>query len=479
MATATRKPAPGRQRARHAKPADKPPASARRRVSRNDRGQLDYSGVAHNPDNIPLSTYDRMYQTDETVKASVDFQALGIYTALGSYQNPNKKALAYVQEMFSPDGARVSLGQVIDEMCQAFVFGFALGEMVLDFTGKHITLDTIVFLKQAGIEFLKETDKNSRNYGEPVSARQDGCTSDLIDLRKCLHIMHGSRNGNPYGESRLKPAFAPWMRKTTVDADWARALQRVGAPTPLGTMDDPDQAVTDPNGDLVAGLTAGDVMLSSLDSLQNSSSMVVKTGQTVTLLEPKSEIGPGFKLHDDQQNKKILRSGLIPSLLFEPTEIGSFALGSKHFETYLRSTRRSASEFQRIFLRQLIGPLLRWNFGPNVPIGSFVAQEMDEEELKLWAEILFSLTSSGYLNPRLQSDMDFARNKMGLPLVKVEDMPEPLPKSGGAGKDGLPGVAPDGQDDASAAPPRGGSRTPGTPQGRPVGSGANGNGRAN
>ena len=452
----------------------KPPTNAIRRLARNHAAWLEFSGLMRNPENIPLSTYERMLDTDETCKAGLEFLALGIASALGRYVNPNKRAQAFVDSMFAPvDGARVSLGQIVDELCHAFAFGFAVAENSFRFDGSKIVLDTTVFLKQASAEFLLEQDRNSADYGEPMFVRQNGLAgsgwSDPIPLAKCLHYAHGSRNGNPYGRSRFKAAFGPWFAKAALVQDWGRALQRVGSPVPIGTLDDPDQPVIDQNGDTT---TAGDVMLTNLEGLQNSSSMVVKTGQKVDFLEPKHPIGPDFKLHEDQRNKLILRALLIPALLMEPTDIGSFALGSKHFELYLRATRREACAFQRVLLRQLIGPLLRWNFGPSVPIGSFVAQEMDEEELKLWADILYSLTQSGYLSSRLQSDMDFARAKMGLPGARVEDMPAPEPV--GSGRDGIPGAAPDGQDKAGAAPPRPAPRIPTTPQGRPVGSGTNG-----
>lgn len=461
----------------------KPPAKARVRQARNHALWLNYAGLLENPDNIPLSTYERMYDTDETVKAGVEFLALGIATALGSYSNPNKRAQRFVDDMFSPaDGARVSLGQILDELCHAFVFGFAIGENVYAFRDGRITLDTVTFLKQPTVEFFLNRDQGSPDYGEPTGVRQNGVNSGgsmnqpTIDMAKCMHYAHGSRNGNPYGRSRLKAAFGAWYPKTAITQDWGKALQRVGAPTPVGFHDDPDMPVIDQDGNET---TAGDVMLNVLDSAQNSSSIVLKTGQKLDLLEPKVAFGEAFKLHEDQQNKKILRALLQPALLHEPTDIGSFALGSKHFEMYLRATRREAAAFQRVLLRQLIAPLLRWNFGPNVPIGSFVAQELDEEELKLWAEILYSLTQSGYFSPRHQADLDFARAKMGLPAARVEDMPEPA-APGGAGKDGQPGQAPDGQDGAGAGQPRGGSRTPGQDQGRPpaaAGVGSNGRSR--
>jgi len=104
---------------------------------------------------------------------------------------------------------------------------------------------------------------------------------------------------------------------------------------------------------------------------------------------------------------------------------------------------------------------------------------MEEEDLKLWSEILFSLVSAGFMSKRELDDLNAGRAKFNLkPLTKVpvEDASAPPDPSGGQDPNLPPqtdrggqvaGKPADGREQSTTNQPRPGGRTPTKPQGRP------------
>lgn len=430
-----------------------------------------------NPDNLGADIYRRMLETDETVSSGIDFISSTVVPHLGEYTNTNRKAQKYIDSLWM--NCYTSLEQVIEELILALVFGWAVGELVLRQEDGRIWLDDVPFLLPESTTIAIESNPKAQNFGRVRGFKQKNGSGQELPKDRMVYWAHRIRNSNPYGQSRLKPAYKSWFFKDVFLKDWGRALSTFGSPIAVAEMTNPKTQDVDASGNPT---TTGQNMLTTLQNLSGGSSIVHGIGDKIRLEQAKVSVGKDFESGENHLNKCILRALLIPALLFEPTDIGSFALGSKHFEIFMRSIARIVKDLHRVLLLQIYRPLLTLNFGPKCPLGEFKAQVLEEEDLKLWAEILFSLVSAGFMSKRELDDLNAGRAKFNLkPLTKL---PEPDPSAPEAPQDGAGGQDPnlppqtdrggqvagktaDGREGSTTNQPRPGGRTPTKPQGRP------------
>lgn len=428
-----------------------------------------------NPDNLGADIYRRMLETDETVSSGIDFIGSTVIPHLGEYTNPNKRAQKYIDSLWL--NCATSLEQVVEELILALVFGWAVGEIVLREGDGKIWLDDVPFLMPESTTISIESDPKKQNFGRVKSFKQRNGTGQELPVSKMVYWAHRIRNSNPYGQSRLKPAYKSWFFKDVFLKDWGAALSMFGSPIAVAEMTNMNAQEADANG---VATTSGQNMLSTLKNLRGGSAIVHGMQDKVRLEQAKVSVGKDFESAENHLNKCILRALLIPALLFEPTDIGSFALGSKHFEIFMRSIVRIVKDLHRVILLQIYRPLLWLNFGQKCPLGEFKAQVMEEEDLKLWAEILFSLVSAGFMSKRELDDLNAGRAKFNLPPLSKLPAPDPAPAPPAAGHaqdPNLPsqtdragqvaGKPADGREQSTTNQPRPGGRTPTRPQGRP------------
>lgn len=448
------------------------------RQSRAFGSQADFmdnalGGNVLNPDNLAVADYMDMLLNDETVASGLEFIALSIVNSMGPYENTNKRGQKYYDEMI--DRCETDLPQFVRETAvTGCAVGFSVGEKVFDFADGKIWLKRLPVVDPDGWKFVMDRKLGSPTYGQVLGGRQTRAVifKDVIPADKLAVYSHNSLYGNPYGHSRLKPVYAPYVMKKETLLQWGRTLERYGTPAPVGygtgSLNAPESDYLDPTKQN----TVGGNILTMLQNLAENSAAVLPEGVRLELMEAKTSLGEDFERAQNHFNKLILRGLLIPALLFEPSDIGSFALGKKHFEIFIRSINNLVQELQRMLMREVIAPLLRWNFGPSMPLGGFRTQLLEEEDLKLWSEIFFSLTTAGYLLPELRDDSDMVRNRIGLKPLSDEDLQKVAADKKAArdkaasGQNMAPGQAGDGRRGTDPGLPMATPQAPGKPQGR-------------
>lgn len=424
-----------------------------------------WNGLLPNPDNIPASLYRQMAETDETISAGLEFIELTCLAHLGDYQNPNKRAQDYINTMW--EACNSPFQQVVSEILSALRFGFSVMELVLRPGNGRIWLDELPGIKAETVWFVPQTDPTAQDFGRVTGIKQVTDMTKVIPRKDLAIYTHRGYNSNPYGQSRLKSIYKNWVLKNALLKNWGVALEAYGSPIAVGKTANANQA-ENVNG---TGKSRGEQMLTQLSNLQGGSSLVVDLADSVEFLQAKISIGNDFERAQNHLNKCQLRGLLIPALLFEPTDIGSFALGSKHFEMFLRSIGRLLMDVKQVLVYQVYRPLLWTNFGTNCPLGEFVSQKLEEEDLKLWSEIFFALTQSGFINKRKLDDYNSVRAKFNMaPATSLEDLPAeaPMPASGsGQNDNGRPsGQVSGGTEGTNTKNPEANPHAPKGPQGR-------------
>ena len=204
-------------------------------------------------------------------------------------------------------------------------------------------------------------------------------------------------------------------------------------------------------------------MLESLEGLQGGVVLVIDNGEEIKFEQVQRAFGEDFENAQKHFNNMIFRGLLMPSLVFDSGDIGSNAMADKHYEIFARAVWSLRSKVCRLIVSKTVRPIVHLNFGPQEDYGHFDGTVLEEEDRKLLADIFFSNVSIGLLDVTEQDDFDMMRDALSYPR---RNAPKEAPRSSQTGKDGLPGQAPDGQDDSTPGAPNATPRAPKGPQGR-------------
>jgi len=373
-----------------------------------------------NPETVPIEEFERMVETDETVAVGIQFIISSVLMKLGEYQHENEKITDFVNQNF--EEMQGNLHTACEDILSAIWNGYSGTEIVWKASGSNIVLNRLATYHPKTIYI--NVDRQTGEYQGFKQWRWFAGSPIDIPVEKSILYSHNARFGNHYGKSILKPARKNWLLKDPILKMWARALDRFG--TPLMTILTPDELIDDPDnpGNQINQM---EWAKRQLDNLQSRTGIVLRSsasneGETKVeaVTNGGSGIGESFEKAIQYLNKMILRSMLVPSLVFdEGGRSGSYALGQSHFGIFNLGVTNIYNGLTEALLEQLVRRLVDINFGPQNDYGSFIENEIESEDIRILFEGFVQLTNSGYMDPQVQEDFDAVRLKMGLPQRKV------------------------------------------------------------
>lgn len=378
-----------------------------------------------NPDRVQAKEYERMIDTDETVEVSILFLTLSILMKLGAYQHENPKLTSFVNENF--EAMEGNLHTACEEILTGLWAGYSGTEIVWRTEGERLLLDRLVTYHPDTV--LVRVDKQTGRYMGIKQWRWfDGAPVEIAANKTILYT-YRKRFGNHYGRSILKPVRKNWLLKDPILKMLARALDRFGTPFTSAIVPDEDIADPDKPSEQISQLQYA---VRILNHLQSGTGIALRYGEEGQ--EPKitvhgnsgSGIGEAFEKSLQYFNKMIARGILVPSLLMDEGQSGSYSLGQSHFRIFNIMTSGIMCGLTETLLEQLVRPMIEYNFGKQKNYGSFQVENVNEEDYKLLAEVFEKLTNGNYLDAALQEDFDAVRARMGLPQRKVKAENEKL-----------------------------------------------------
>ncbi len=420
------------------------PLQRPQQIRRSGRNYLEgvhqWAGNLVRQDSLGIDTYQRMVDTDETVGAGLDFLAISACAKLGQYTHPKRRYQRFIQDCF--EGMRGSLAMAVRDMLSALWAGFSVTEVCLRPEGGRWMLDQLATLNPTSVTFGLDLQPKSRTYGEVEHIWQwrYSAWEAHLDPRQVVHYVHQQRFGNPYGQSRLKRAYAPWFLKTNLLPAWGQAMERYAAPLTVGKTTNIGQEMEDDEGVIT---TRGQYMVDRLKELISGACVAIEEGEEISFQGLTTPVGENHEAAQNHLNKMILRSLLLPSLVFDNTDTGSYSLGEKHYDVYIMGLDYLLLEVTEALLEQLVRPLLWWNFGWDGELGEFARPPLQPEDQQKLIQGFVELTNAGYMSPENKPDLDYVREKVGLEIV------ESLPYSSPAlpARPAAPSEEPDGDDE--------------------------------
>lgn len=426
-----------------------------------------------NPSTVSVETFKRMVDTDDTIGSGVDFLTTVLASRIGGYQHKNEEVTEFVNEALT----KIKGGwfNAIKEMLSATWAGFSVQEKVWANTDLGFIIERLITLPPSTILF--EVDRSGeltqdgvlqyqRNLNPallgggglfgtgfataafPVPGRQDPYArlgdypfpirvantfqylSIRIPVEKCVHYSFDAQGkfGNPYGRSLLRRAYKYYVMKDAFLQMLSIALDRKGTPlmvvyaNPNYTVVDQDKAVAGTtNRGKDVGMRADRAALRAFTEIHNDSVIVLpgKKDEHFTVEPVRVDGNPDvFITAIEMCNKSILRSLLIPSLIFGNGDgSGSYSLGQEHSKTFDKLVDGINEGVIQTILKDIVTPLIKYNFPEEVwkkdGFGDFSKREFSQDEQDKILSSIEKAVNMGAVDMTDLADLNKVREVMG------------------------------------------------------------------
>lgn len=430
-----------------------------------------------NPSNVGIGVLARMIETDDTVKASVEFKSAMMMSKIGEYEHEDKNieefVKAFLEDMKSPswEGSK-------EAMSSHYAYGFSVSEIIWrinelnqkvpkalktyhpstlvfevdpygDVTENGIVQFTIQTTQFNNPNSIYPTIKNGWLLKNPFETPVDELMPYRIPFinnygmiripkNKCVHHVNNSMLsfGSPYGKTSVRTAHLAWQLKVYFMKQMGVAGKRQASPFLWATAPHAQNKVEIVNEQgKKENLTPIEALDRILSMRQNDDSIVTapeSAGYSIQAIAATIDLQQYTQVIDFLDTR-IFRAFLLPSLVMTDGSGGNRALGDKHFEMVDYMASRDARSFCETLINQLIQPAIEMNFGSQdkksykKKYGSFTERPQSLEERRIQSEIFMSLVNGGVMRAFDKKDGEFIRKSLHLPPQDEAFYSQPMP----------------------------------------------------
>lgn len=431
-----------------------------------------------NPSMVGIGVLSRMIETDDTVKASVEFKSAMMLSKIGDYTHEDKNIEEFVNG-FLEDMSLPSWKDAKEAMSSHYGFGFSVSEKLYKINEKNQKVpyriktyhpSTIVFevdpygdITEDGIiQFVIQQSQFSNpnqyfpkfNNGFLTKNPFETPVDDVLPYRlpfinnyglvrlpknKCIHHTNSAllSFGSPYGKTSVRTAHLAWQLKVFFMKQMGVAGKRQASPFLWATA-----PFANNKTEIIDQKTGQKKMLNPIEALdnilaerQNDDSIVTgpeSLGYNISAIAATIDLNQYLDVLN-HLDKYIFRAFLLPSLIMTDGSGGSRALGDKHFEMVDYIATNDAQTFMDNLIQQLIKPAVEMNFGSQEQTkykkkyGSFSQKPQSLEERKQLSEMFVNLANAGYMKAYDKTDNDFVRTSIHIPAQEKSFFDNPMP----------------------------------------------------
>lgn len=307
------------------------------------------------------------------------------------------------------------LSEVLQDIIQAYEFGFSLSEKIFkNLDDGRLALKDIK--PRHPSTWLIHTDV----HGNVTRYEQRG-TQNSIDVNpsSLIHYVNNQRHQNPYGRSDLQSAYQAWLTKRHVTRFYAIFLENAAGPKPVAKYDRraPQGVVDD--------------IFNAIKKLQTKTALVIPKDFEMEFLEAKNS-GEAYIKGINLFNMFIGRALFIPDLIgFSGGETGggSFSLGKEQIGLFYKHIYRRREILERIMDQHVIRPLCIYNYGLMDEYPKFKFNPLSEEDAGRHAELWIKGVQGAGWQPTPE-EVNHFRSLVKFPESESVEMKQSAPTSG-------------------------------------------------
>lgn len=264
----------------------------------------------------------------------------------------------------------------LEEIITAYDFGFSLTEKIFKVGNEQRLCLKNLLTRHPNSWLIYQDQKGAiTKFVQRVKSGEKE-----IARTSLIHLINNKRFQNPYGTSDLRAAYNAYIAKLHVVRMLSIFLEKAASPIPVGRFDKN------------APKNFASELLNILKRFQATTAITIPKDVEVQFLEAKSN-GEAYRAGIQLFNMFIGRALFIPDLLgFTGGETGggSFALGKEQINLFFLHIQRRKNALQNLVQKEIINPILQWNFGiiENPPLFKF--KPIDDSKAldlaKVWLE---------------------------------------------------------------------------------------------
>lgn len=221
-------------------------------------------------------------------------------------------------------------------------------------------------------------------------------------------------NGDYFGRKLLKPAFVSWYFSILVHLFSNRYFERFGEPVPVGRAPyDETVSIPTPGGTKVNVLGV-DLMSQVLQNLRNRSVVVLPNDRSmigthgganavaydyeIEYLESQMR-GADFERYLMRLDEEISLALFTPLLILRTADVGSYNLGSTHWNMYLNMLNAIVGDMKYYLDNFILSRFADFNYGVNSPRPEIVFRKMGDDRKDVVMALLQALVAGDMVKP--------------------------------------------------------------------------------
>lgn len=325
-----------------------------------------------------------------------------------SSPDDNLEVLDFIDNMFKD--MEIEVIDIVQYILSGVLYGFSANELMFNVNEEQkLTVSNVIPINQSTLE---NKPFNFNDDGDVVSIHQTPPNDKAIDIpmEKILLYSYDKSFDNPYGRGVLRQ-LKPIIREKQDLNNWLMTdSKRHASPLLVGKSDNP---------------SSREGMLDAFDDINAGA-----TGITVGLEEVIESVGGNGSADDyktviQMKDNQILRLFFIPDLLMSSNTTGSYAQSNTQLEFLYIIYNGILENIANVIQRQIINPIVRFNFGEEVKAPIFSFDKFEDTDYKMIFEIINGLIGTGTLSSDTQavheSISNFFRNNLDIDYNQEED----------------------------------------------------------
>lgn len=373
----------------------------------------------YNPDDLyqkkgNYETYEDMMH-DEQVSVAMQLKkdlVIGSGWEIASEDEGQDEVVEFLNKTLVED-LEEPLEDQLEGVISAYDYGFSLSEKI--FKKRDDGKVTLKIIKTRYPDsWLIHTDKKGNI--EKYEQRADKSTLE-VDPKILIHYINNPKFQNPYGTSDLRSAYQAWFSKTHLMRYYSIFLEKAASPIPVAKY---KTGVTD---------TAVNKIFDTIKRFQAKTAIAIPDTIEVEFLNHQNR-GEAYIAGLNIFNMFIGRALFIPDLLgFQGGETagGAYALGKEHMNLFFRHINRRRTKLENIINKQIIMPIVAWNFGNIENPPKFKFKPLSDEDAINAAKIWLEAVKGKFYKPN-DEEISHFRQLVKFPDGAVErEEPQPNP----------------------------------------------------